>query len=130
MKTEIRLIYRLTSGKSNFHDDVASLDIHPMKRWLKGSRVDERAQVKYKNNGVAFFSKLGSARDFDDHVEALVKILKPLKEKLQKLSQTCYSEVSCVINVFGGERPAIHFDRDTIRLFSDLNAHIDIDLYV
>lgn len=129
MRSEIKLIYRITSDKNDLLKSLEKLKIQPNKTWRKGDLIDKRALVKYKTNGISFSSTEKSTHKFKAHVDSLIRILSPIKNVLRKLSATCYSELSCVIYIYGDDRPEIHFDMRALQFFVDLNANVDVDLY-
>jgi len=38
--------------------------------------------------------------------------------------------MECIVKSYGGDRPQIFFDKEVIRKLAELNAEIDVDLYV
>lgn len=129
MRSEIKLIYRLTSDNDDLFSSVSKLKIQPDKTWKKGDLIDNRTLVKYKTNGISFSSYEESSNKFEAHVDSLIGILSPIKGALKKLSASCHSELSCVIYIYGDDRPAMHIDKKVLRFFSNLNTDIDVDLY-
>ncbi|MBK7206680.1 MAG: DUF4279 domain-containing protein [Elusimicrobia bacterium] len=128
-RSEIKLIYRITSEDDDLFALVEKLKTQPNKIWRMGDLIDKRALARYKKNGISFCSNEKHSQKFDAQVESLVRILAPIKDTLEKLSRTCYSELSCVVHIYGDDRPAIHFNKETLLFFANLNADIDIDLY-
>jgi hypothetical protein len=81
-----------------------------------------------KNNGWVLHSGLPKTAPLEEHIEAILRILTPFKEKIKSLSCTDTVELSCVL--YASHPPALSFGHSTINRLAELGASLDIDLYV
>lgn len=109
---------------------TTALGIVPTETWKVGDLISKKATFHHKQNGWSLKSKLEDSATLEDHVESVLEQLKPSWQPLVKMCTRYYTEIECVIYVFGDDSPAIHFNRETLKRISELNAEIDIDLYI
>lgn len=109
---------------------TAVIGIVPTKTWKVGDLISKGATLRHKQNGWSLKSKLEDSATLEDHVESVLERLKPSWQHLVKMCTRYYTEIECIIYVYGDDSPAIHFNRETLKRISELNAEIDIDLYV
>ena len=62
--------------------------------------------------------------------EFIDNIIKPRQEKIKNIISTCQSEFSIVQYIYEGCNPGLHFDKDRLKIISDIGAEIDVDIYV
>lgn len=60
----------------------------------------------------------------------MLERLAPAWPTLENLSRVFLVELSCVVYIYGNDRPALGFDCHEVRQIASLHAAIDIDLYV
>ncbi|WP_048327213.1 DUF4279 domain-containing protein, partial [Crocosphaera watsonii] len=63
------------------------------------------------------------------HIKSLFEELHPVWGVLQEISNNYDLEISCVVYT-DGEVPSIHLDQEIINKSQQINAEIDVDLYV
>ena len=119
----------ISSFKEHPLEIAKILDIQPSRIRLEGELVYPNALIRHKENGLEISSSLSSSHPFMEHIDSLLKILIPLKDKFKNLPSTCEIILSCHIYIYEDSMPAICLDAKTVNLLSDLNAEIDIDLY-
>lgn len=81
-----------------------------------------------KNNGWLLHSGLPKTAPLEEHIEAILAILAPFKEKIRSLSSADTVELSCV--VYAARPPSLNFEQSTIARLAELGASLDIDLYI
>ena len=60
-------------------------------------------------------------------------ILERLESGWRSIVELCLrydAAITCVVKSYGGDRPLISFDKDTIKKIAELNADLDVDLYI
>lgn len=119
----------ISSFKEHPLDIAKILGIQPSRIRLEGELVYSNALIRHKENGLEISSSLSRSHPFMEHIDSLSKILIPLKDKFKNLPSTCEIMLSCHIYIYEEGMPAICLDVNMVKLLSDLNAEIDIDLY-
>jgi hypothetical protein len=127
MDTETFVSLTIISSQYSPEEIDAFVGVHCDKAWRIG---DFRAKttIKEKDNGWVLNSGLEKNDSLEDHVESLLKILAPVSDKIQSLSDGSYVEVSCAI--YSSETPPLHFRKNVIHQINKLGASLDIDLYL
>lgn len=87
-----------------------------------------RTKMKAKENGWLLSSELELSEDLELHIANLLQRLAPAIDKIKSLSEQNTVELSFAI--YSEERPALHFDKETIAMLGQLGASLDIDLYI
>lgn len=129
MRSEIR-VYFLIRGFPGFPEALtAELGVQPTHTWRKGDPL-QFGKGTYRDNGWEINSGLGESTDLKTQVKNLLDRIAPVKEKFIEVSKKYSLDLTCVIRSYGGDRPAIPFDREIIKELAVLNTSIDIDLYV
>jgi hypothetical protein len=102
----------------------------PTKTWKKGELVSTRGSMRYKHNGWCVKSKVAESEDLDTHVESILSQIQSGWEMLTKVSCDYEIVLACHLFVRGPQVPAIHFGKRITKLLSEINAAIDVDIYV
>jgi Domain of unknown function (DUF4279) len=131
MSTEISISLSLAEFKCDPDEISTLLGIVPTETWRVDELINPRGTLRYQYNGWALKSQLDTSAGLEEHMESLLKQLEPQWEIFTELGN-CYDiEFSCVIYMeFGDQVPAIHFNKDILQKVANLNAEIDVDLYV
>lgn len=129
MDAEVYAEFSLTGIDLNPEDVTSKVGIQPTKTWLKDELISPKARIRYQQNGWRLRSQLESSNDLGEHFRA---VLEQLKQGWQPLIELCsiYETEFCGVIYTSGDRPAIHFDREILTAVLQLNAEIDVDLYV
>ncbi|MGK7883824.1 MAG: DUF4279 domain-containing protein [Crocosphaera sp.] len=129
MPFEISASFTITGLDFEPQNITDKLGIIPKKTWKTGDLINPKGTIKRKHNGWVIESKLSKDNDLENHIKSLFKQLQPVWNRLQKISNNYDIEISCVIYT-DGEVPSIHLDKEIINKSKQINAEIDIDLYV
>ncbi len=105
------------------------LGIIPTKTWKLGDLIHPKATVTRQHNGWFLESQLSKNYELENHIKSLFEQLKPVWDIVQQMSHNYDTEISCVIYT-DGEIPTIHLDQEIINKSNQINAEIDIDLYI
>ncbi len=130
MNHEIKLSLIITGFEESPGEITQTVGIVPTQTWLKGELIDNRAIVKHKENGWRLSSGIKEGT-FEDHLGSLFSILKPSLDKVITVCKKYHGELFCALYMSEGSEdslPAIHFDKSTISLLSQLG--IEVDLYI
>jgi len=130
MESEISAFFTLTGLDFEPSEITAKVGIMPSKTWKIGDSIDPRASIRRKHNGWSVKSQLEKSADLEDHIKSVLEQLQPGWLSLIELCKSYYAEIECVIYIVGDDRPAIHFDKHILQQIGELNAEIDVDLYV
>ncbi len=98
--------------------------------WASSLSEENRQRIRVKANRWIVNSGLDSNVDLPTQVKALLRRLEPAWERLIELGQQYEPVMECIVRSYGGDRPEIFFDKEVIRKLIQLNAEIDVDLYV
>ncbi len=107
---------------------TAVTGVQPSKTWRTGDLIDPRTPLRYTHNGWRVDSKISA--DLDEQIRDVYSRLQPAWAQFEELGERYYAEISCVLYIYGGARPPMHFDREIVERAAQLHAAIDIDLYV
>lgn len=83
-----------------------------------------------KTNWWELNSGLNTSAEFDKHINALLAKIRPHKQRFIEISKSFNPGLSCVVYSYDGARPSMGFSKDAIKELAEINAEIDIDLYV
>jgi uncharacterized protein DUF4279 len=113
-------------------DQVTALvGISPSKTWRLGDPIGPPPLIlRYKNNGWRLKSELPLSLDLEEHVKSVIDQLQPSWAAFVELGTRYSAEISCVVKSYGGDRPPISFNEAVVKRAAELNAAIDIDLYI
>lgn len=129
MPFEISASFNLTGLDFDPQNITDKLGIIPTKTWKIGDLVHPKATLKRQHNGWVINSKLGKNNDLEAHIKSLFEQLQPIWDIVQEIGHNYDAEISCVIYT-EAEVPAIHLDKEIINKSHQINAEIDIDLYI
>jgi hypothetical protein len=129
MEVEIAVSLTLTGAALDPQQLTAWTGLLPSRTWMAGELIREGALLRYEHSGWSIRSGLPHSRSLEDHVDALLRRLKPGWDTLLGLCQRYDAEVACAVYSYGGARPAIHLRKDQCRRLSELNASLDVDVY-
>jgi hypothetical protein len=129
MRSEIEVYFRVRGFSVSPEALTVELGMQPTRTWRKGDPL-RFGKGTYKDNGWTIGSGLGKSIDLETHVKTLLDKIVLIRENFIKVCTKYHPDLVCVIHSYGGDRPAIPFDREIIKELAVLNASIDIDLYV
>lgn len=129
MKSEIKVYFRIVGFPMSPEVLTDKLGLKPTDTWKKGD-AGRIAKTTFKNNGWELSSGLNKSVDLKTHVGTLLDNITPFKKNFVKVCSEYPPDLICVVYSYGGDRPAIVFERDIIKELTELNASIDVDLYV
>ncbi len=92
-----------------------------------GEARSKGSSMKWEENVWVITSTKKESNILSEHIRELLDRIKPFSDKLLKL-QNCEIQFDCIIE--GDENPELSFSNDLMRDISNLNASLDIDMYV
>lgn len=130
MESEVYAAFILQGSDLDPSQVTALVGVQPSETWRAGDLVSDRAIVRRKLSGWKINSALPLNAPLEEHVEAVLQQLKPGWLSLVELGSRNQAKVYCVVRSYGGARPALIFKRGIVKQVAELNAAIEIDLYV
>ena len=132
MVSKISASFTLTDFKCLPEEITSILGIMPTKTWKIGDLISPRGRRYYEFNGWRLQSELQDSAELEEHVVSVLTKLQPSRKALIELCSQYDSEISCVIYASDRDEqvPAIHFEPSIVKKISELNAAIDVDMYL
>lgn len=129
MTAEVYAEFTLSGNDLNPEEVTSKVGIQPTKTWYKDDLISPKATARYQQSGWSLRSHLETSDDLGEHFHV---VLEQLKQNWQAVAELCsiYDAEFCGVIYTPGDRPTIHFDRATLNAVLQLNAEIDVDLYV
>jgi hypothetical protein len=130
---QTNIMAKLSIYGDNFNPQVITdyLNIQPEEWWLKGDNVAGKAT---KRNKSCWRVSTGyqESLDVNNQLSEVIKLFQGKSDKLIELIHSHNLEVfiAIVVNIENNQKPAIYFDRRAIKFVHEIEAQIDIDLYV
>lgn len=129
MKYEISVSLTLTGLDLQPDEITAKLRISPTKVWHKGDLIHPKGKNCYSDNGWSLKSQLDQSSELEAHLKSIFEQLQPVWTILKEICFLYQTEISCVIYV-SEQVPSIHFNPGILGQIHQLNASLDVDLYV
>lgn len=131
MRTIITTNFLLSDFEVDPKEITEMLKIEPSLTWKKGDLVHPKARITRKFNGWLFNPSLKNEEEIDIQLLSLIDKLNPAWSILvQLINNSCCAQISIKINAYDDDIPAINFAPETIKKIAEINAAIDIDLYI
>jgi len=130
MNYKIFVAFQLIDFECDPEEITARVGITPTETWRIGDFVTKKRAMRHESNGWQLDSQLEKTAELNAHIESILEQLKPSWQLFREISIECYVEISCAIYLYSDNLlPAIHFNKEIVQQFAELNADIDIDLY-
>lgn len=107
------------------------LNLMPTESWMKGDDIAGR-DYKRKETCWSISTEYEESFDINDQLSKLITILQDKKDALLELKNQYDMQyiIEVVVRIRNEEAPAMYFERECITFINDIQAVIDIDLYV
>ncbi|WP_449418172.1 DUF4279 domain-containing protein [Phormidium nigroviride] len=129
-ESEIYAYFQLIGMEFDPDEVTAKVGIKPTKIHRIGDLITSRGTRRYEENAWCVYSQLEEKSiHLEDYVKSVLEQLQPGWLPLVELCKHYYVEIACVI-YYSGSVPSIHFDKYIVEMAHQLNAEIDVDLYV
>lgn len=114
---------------------TAFLGIIPSKTHKKGEPIIPKGNpnYQYKHNHWSLKSLSNDSIELAKHIESIFEQVKEKWQILVDIGNQYYIEIECAIYIYDDSEqpiPIIHLDKEITQKLAELNAEIDIDLYV
>jgi len=132
-KYEIIVDLNITDFTCDPRELTEALGVQPTRAWRKGELKNPRAIVRHEENGWELSSGAGSHKSFEQHTEALLGIIEPALDKFTEVCNRYDTRLLVVASMYydNEERlPWLGFNRRAMRIFTQIGAAVDFDLYV
>lgn len=129
MSTKITVHFTLT-GKFNPDEVSEKLNIEPTKTWRVGEAI-QKTLLSYKHDGWRLSSDEVETLELEEQLAKIWDIIQPYKSKIVDICAELdlVAEIACAVDLEDDQYPVLHFERESIKRISELNAEIDIDIY-
>ncbi len=118
---------------SDFGDDpgvvTEALGIAPTSAWAEGDPLPGGPAIRRTSSVWMLQSPLPLQAHVDDHIEALIPLLEPLKERIRDCAGRFSTGIGCAIYYYQDFTPGIHFSQEAVQRIAALGLDIDLDLY-
>lgn len=107
------------------------LNLTPTESWMKGDDIEGKIH-KRKETCWSVSTEYEESFDINDQLSKLIAVLQDKKDILIELKKQCDMKfiIEIIVRVRKEETPAMYFEREIITFINDLQAVIDIDLYI
>ena len=126
---KIVVSFRIMEFMCSHGEITKALGIQPTTTWSPGEKV-RNTRLVHQEKGWSIDINLADTIDWHEHVERLLSEVHPFQQDLARICGDYYAELACIFYLAGDDRPEIHFTPQQLRKLADLNAHIDVDLYL
>jgi len=130
MESEVSVSFTLTGVDLDPEEVTRLAGLRPTKTWRLGDVIRPPAILRYRHSGWRLKSALPPSASLREHLNSLLGQLEPSWEVARQLGRRYYAEIACVVYSRGGDRPEIRLDAGMLEKLTELNAALDIDLYV
>ena len=130
MRSEIKADFVLVDATLDPDRVTSLLGIQPTEIWRAGELRGKSPLLRHVNNGWVLSSGLPVTSGLEEHTKALLDQIEPAWDAAVALGDQFYAEFAYAVYSYGGDRPAIHFDSETVRRAAELHAAFDVDLFV
>src|SRR5215813_10988960 len=130
MPTSILSSLTLTGPSFDPDNVTRRIGLEPTNTCKIGDRV-QGTQILRKHCGWVWSTPREESIDLGKQVAALLERLGPFLHRINQVREELGLEVeiSCAIYI-EGPTPSVHFDRSALSLMNQLEAEIDLDIYV
>ena len=131
MRSEIEVDFILTGRGVNVEAISDRLQIVPSETWRMGD-VIKSTVLRRKRDAWVLSSGLDRTMPYPVHVKALLDRLHPRHAEIRGICKELglEAEVSAGVESYDGDRPNLTLEAGEIRRLADLNAGLEIDLYI
>lgn len=129
--TNLMVEFTILGDNLNPQEVTEILNIQPQKQWVKGDGIPRK---EYKRKDSCWVISTGYEESLDINVQ-ISKVVKLIEQKiihLRRLKEVYNLEFifSIVVNIENNQKPAMYFNRELLEFVNQINAEIDIDLYI
>ncbi|NJO00918.1 MAG: DUF4279 domain-containing protein [Bacteroidia bacterium] len=129
-KSENRVYLRISNFSFDPKKITEMLNILPEETFKKGDIVERpRRKLLRPYNFWSFLSPLPQTQPIEDHVQKVLEMILPKKDKLVKILEESEGELGIVSYIYDDANPGLHLDKIVMKTIADLGLELDIDLY-
>jgi hypothetical protein len=105
------------------------MGIEPSRAHNKGSSHSKTPQIKRKTSVWALYSSKPETEVFlDSHIESVLHLIEPKRERIKELASKYYVGIQCV-GYYTNANPGFHMSAELIQRVAALGLWMDFDLY-
>lgn len=129
MGTSVLSSFTLTGPSFDPEDITRRIGLEPTKTWKTGNRV-QGTQIRRKHSGWVWSMPRGESLDLGKQVAALLERLGPFISRINEVREELGLDAEICAIYIEGQTPAVHFDRSVMSVVNQLEAEIDLDIYL
>ncbi|MFN5540438.1 MAG: DUF4279 domain-containing protein [Candidatus Melainabacteria bacterium] len=132
MKNRTTVSLRITDLHFTPEELTKLLGIQPTRAFKKGSKID-KLSIEHKFNGWILSSGISEEESFCDHIQSLVTIIESRIDLFTLVCNQYSSVISSSITInkeYQESLPSIHLDERAMKVFTQIGAEFDLDLYI
>lgn len=130
----IHLILSFMDFKCSPEEFTTELQLQPSSTGIKGEEYLLSDGVRKKMRGCSHWEyewKICSNEFIGDYLTTFInEIIKPRIAVIKRMNADCVTRLTIVQYYYTGCNPGIRFEKEEIRILSEIGAEIDVDLYV
>ncbi|MBL0113110.1 MAG: DUF4279 domain-containing protein [Saprospiraceae bacterium] len=131
-KTKIKIILSIFGNDFSLVSLSSLLEISPSNSWLKGEKIRNRSDLLRKETAWEFQMEYEENLFLETITEKLLNIFNCKSQAIKKFIEEhkLNTKVDIVVIVYDAESPALFLNNKFIRFLNEINAVVDIDLYI
>jgi hypothetical protein len=128
MAKKSRCTLRISSRSMDVADIVRTVGMQPTKAYEQGDPISVTTKRPRDQALVLFEGNVPPEADLQEHVAAMVEVLKPRHANLSRLAGECSIDLFCMF-ASGSGQGSLEFSPALLKNLADLGLPIIIDLY-
>lgn len=127
-QTNIKIEFSISSNKKlNFEDITQRLEVLPTSQCLLHLNKQDRPEYtwEYATDKIETLDVGDVISQITQRFAAKEQILRDIKEEYDAVLKCCI-----VVEIEQGQTPGLYLDKETLHFLSNIEAELDIDLYV
>ena len=131
-KTQIKVILSIFGDEFLPENLTQLLNISPSKSWIKGDKVHDRNNLYRKESSWDYEIGFVQTLFLDEVYNMLLTVFENNINALKNYITENNLEVKIyiVIEIYDEEKPSIYFERRFLIFLNELNAEVDMDMYM
>jgi len=131
MNSKIQVSFTLTGVGFDPNTVSSVIGINPTKTWRFGEQI-QNTLLKTKHDGWSISTGKQISIDLNVQLHEILKVIKTHIPQIKKVIKDykLNAEFACAIYIDGDNIPVLNFEKDVIKIICELDAAIDIDVYL
>lgn len=118
----------VSSNAENVNELIRIAEVKPISKWSKGEKIG-KTEDYYEESGFIYRLNEKMTGEVENKIKELLEFLFMRKEIFKKLSEISCMDISIFYCGYKEQMWGINLSKETIKMLSEFNLSIDIDLY-